>query len=394
MKIVWLCNYSLFYLKDKVDTNVESKHFHPATWLLYLQEEIRNRQNIELHIIAISAAIKEDITVKDGNVFYYFYTSKKYKIPGRVEPYLSNYFLYRKIVKLINNIKPDIVTAHGTEGHHGLILNKLDYPSIVWIQGLIHHVVKYENSFLMRRKLKNEIKVFRKQKRYITIPSNMEEIILKNQTDAKFFHLYYPISSYAFTLKNEKDKKENDIIYVGQIVKRKGAGDLIEAVYHIKKQYSEIKVTIIGFSYNNYIDEIKTRIKHYNLQNNVRIMGSLPNHDDVMREVKISKIFILPTYVDTGPRAVAESMAIGTPVISYNIDGLPVMIKNGVSGILVEKGNIQQLAEAAICLLNDEKKRTSISEEAYKYALDNFSAPNIVDKLINIYKNIIIENKN
>ncbi|MBA4317782.1 MAG: hypothetical protein C0412_05225 [Flavobacterium sp.] len=394
MKLVWLCNYSLYYLKDRIDLNLDAKRFHPATWLLYLQEEIRQRQNIDLHIISISSAIERDLTIKDGNVNYYFFSTRKYRIPGRVEPYLPKYFLYSKIVKLINDIEPDIVTAHGTEGHYGIILNRLRYPSIVWMQGLIHHVVKHDNTFLMRRKLQNEKKVFRNQKSYITIPSNMEEIILENQADAKFFHLYYPISNYAFSLKSENFKKENDIVFVGQIVKRKGIEDLIEAVKKIKEKFIDIKVKIIGFSYNNYIEEIKNRIIHYNLENNIRIIGSLPNHDDVLREVKKSKIFILPTYVDTGPRSVAESMAIGTPVISYNIDGLPVMIQNGVSGILVEKGNTNQLAEASINLLSDEKKRVSISEEAYKYAQDNFFAPKIVDKLIDVYKNIILENKN
>ena len=396
MKVVWLCQYSLQYVSSKLKINIDPSQIHPATWLHYLAKEIRNHPNIDLHIITPSYYLDKDYEFTEGNVTYHL-LKIWYPHLGRKFNYLYsrmtlgfNYpLLKRKFLKIINEIGPDIINLHGTEHFYGIYLNEIKYPVLVWMQGIINHVIKYENSFQFRNKLENENRVLRHQKYYITIPSNMEELILKRNSRAKFFHLYYPISGNAFELQSENVQKENDIVYVGSICKRKGIEDLLEATYKIVEKIPQLKVKVIGHSDANYLANIKKIISDSKIRNNVNIRGAIPDHDEVLLEVKKSKIFILPTYVDSGPRSVAESMAIGTPVISYDLDGLPLMIKNGVSGILIEKGNINQLSEAAISLLQDDAKREDISKIAHEYARNNFYAPRIVQELINIYKIII-----
>lgn len=401
MKVVWLCPYSLQYINDKLDVKVDSSKFHPATWLYYLNDEINKHHEIDLHIITLTSYVDKDYTLKENNTTYHII---KHRTPhfGKFVYQLYEHFsekynrplLKNKVIRLINKINPDLVNLHGTEHYYSIYVNKLKIPVLVWIQGVVNFVVKYDGSHYFDSKLLNENVIFERQKYFITVPGNMQDLISQKNINARFFNLYYPISHYAFDLYDKNVPKDNDIVFVGEIIKRKGIEDLIMAVKIIKSNFKSIKVKVIGTPRQPYMNFVNQMIIDNDLAENINIVGMIPSHDDVMLEVKKSKVFMLPTYVDTGPRSVAESMAIGTPVISYNVDGLPGMIKNGANGILVEKGNINHLAESAISLLKDEQRMSIISAEANKSARENYYAPTIVNKLIGVYKNIILEEKN
>lgn len=401
LKIVWTCPYSLKYLINKYEIQlIEKKQLYPATWLYFLQKELQNHKDLDLHIITISKYINKEYILHENNVTYYILKAIQpplskvlKKIFFGFELYFFHLFFFteKKMIKYVNKIDPDIINPHGTENNYAIILNKLKnkYPSVIFMQGVINLVEKGKKSLRALSRLRTENAVFKKQQNYITVPGNMEEIISEYNKDAHFYHLDYPINDFCFQLYNKEFKKDSDLIFVGSISKSKGIEDLVNAVGKVSKNLPDIKVKVIGKSLPKYLEYIKSMIKIKNLNKNFNILGFIERHDEVMKEVKKSRIFVLPTHVDSGPRSVAESMAIGTPVISYNIDGLPEMIENGKSGILVEKSNINSLAEAIINLLNNEKLRETLSKNAKRYSKNNFYAPIIAKKLINIYYDVI-----
>ena len=65
---------------------------------------------------------------------------------------------------------------------------------------------------------------------------------------------------------------------------------------------------------------------------------------------------------------VIEANALGVPCIGYNVPGLKDSIRNGETGLLVESGNIESLANATISLLEDQTRRQTFSLNALKYA--------------------------
>lgn len=397
INVVWLCNYSLQYLKDKFDFEIDSTFFHPATWMLYLNNEIQKRKNIHLHLITLSSVVDKDYVFNQNNVTYYIVKNSVRRFAERMpfinlqplyhicESVIIDKYIKRKVLKIINSVKPDVVNLHGTEGEFGTVLNEINLPSIIWIQGMITQVVKADHHIKYKGRLKNEIELFSKQKNFITIRGSMEDIISRYNSSPHYYHLFHPNSGDTFKLKDLEVEKDSDLVYVGQIVKRKGIEDFIEAINNIKRVMPGIKAKIIGYGGGNYQKYIEQKIDEYKLGDNINMLGFVASYEDVLLEVKKSKIFVLPTYVDSGPRSVAESMTLGVPVISYNIDGLPAMIENHVSGILVEKGNIDELGEAILELLRNEQLRKNISENAYKFARENFYAPKVIDKLIEIY---------
>ena len=85
------------------------------------------------------------------------------------------------------------------------------------------------------------------------------------------------------------------------------------------------------------------------------------------------------------PFSVMESISLGTPVIASSIGGVPELIDDGVTGILVEPGNPEKLSQAVKSLLGDREKATEMSKACLKKHFD--SVEEYAQKLLKIYAN-------
>jgi len=399
VKVVWLCNYSLQYLEDLIDITVCASRFHPTTWIHYLITEISKRKEIDLHIITSAPYInRRYIKLAQNNVTYHIIKSgiplvnKGFPNYFRLDVF-SNYYLQKKvIIKLISTIEPDIITAHGTENVYSLPLIEINYPSVVWIQGLIYSLIEEDSSYWVKKQLILEKLVFHKQKYFISNTSVFDKIIKRNNNEAKISYLSYPISNEAFNLST--DNTESDISFAGSLIKRKGIEDVLATVKILKKDFPEIRAKIIGQAVSqDYLNYLKRLAKEFDIEKNLLFVGFCDEHIDVLKHVKSSKVFLFPSHMDTGPRAVAESMAMEIPVVAYNIDGLPWMLGKNERGLLVEKGDIKGLANSCKTLLQNSNLREKLGVAGREFAFDNFHTSKIVDNLLEIYKEILDKGK-
>ena len=400
MKVVWLCNYSIYHIKDKIDINIDFRNISMATWLLYLKEEIlANYKNVELSII-FYGFFKKDHIVREENITYYalnFGYEFIMRILNRtglkfITKYLFNR-IEKKLAKKVKSINPDIINVHGTENLFGKIANELNYPTLVTIQGFAFRALQESNPLdyqkIYKKIFKHEIEVLERQKYFQTVRGHIEDFVRSYNKNAHFFRLFYPISDYAFSLFDKQFTKNNDLIFVGGLLKRKGIEDFIKAIDIIKNKKSDISAKIIGYNSIKQYELLTDMINQMSLQENIKLIGFVESHDEILMEVKKSRVFVLPTYADTGPRSVAEAMAIGTPVVSYNVDGMPFMVENNICGILAEKGNVKELAESIYSILSDDLLAARLSINAYDFAKEYFSLKKNTNELINIYKTII-----
>ena len=105
--------------------------------------------------------------------------------------------------------------------------------------------------------------------------------------------------------------------------------------------------------------------------------------------MKRSRIFVLPTYFDTGPLVVGESMAMGVPVIAYGVEGLPWMLGDGKHGVLVTKGDVGALAAEIEALMADNARMERYAVEAHAFARTHFYAPEVAENLTRIYRDVL-----
>lgn len=103
------------------------------------------------------------------------------------------------------------------------------------------------------------------------------------------------------------------------------------------------------------------------------------------------EIYAHPSHVDGMPNAVLEAMASGMAVIATRIAAIPEMIEDGVSGVLVERGNIEQLRNAIASLIADQATRDRLGAAASARAIAEYPIERVVDRIETAYLEILAE---
>jgi colanic acid/amylovoran biosynthesis glycosyltransferase len=86
---------------------------------------------------------------------------------------------------------------------------------------------------------------------------------------------------------------------------------------------------------------------------------------------------------------VSQALATGLPVITTKHSGLPEQVKNRFNGLLVEEGNFRQLAEAILYMIENPQLWASFGIAGRKHVEENYDMNNILDRQIEIYKNVL-----
>jgi glycosyltransferase involved in cell wall biosynthesis len=161
------------------------------------------------------------------------------------------------------------------------------------------------------------------------------------------------------------------ILSVARLVEEKGLVHLLEACRILRDRGVELECTQIGGpeepQYTNYRLEVARLRRRLRLENHVTLAGrKLP--EDVTRALGEADVFVLPCVVagnagrDVSPNSIIEAMAMKLPVISTRISGIPELVEDGVSGILVRPGDPVELADALAQLASDPALRRKLGE--------------------------------
>jgi len=91
------------------------------------------------------------------------------------------------------------------------------------------------------------------------------------------------------------------------------------------------------------------------------------------------------------PLSLIEAMASGKAVVATSVGGVPNLIKDGKTGLLVDSNNTAQLKEAIMALLCDERLRTTLGQEGAKFVCEKYSKERLVGDVKNLYKTLLKE---
>ncbi|MCZ2844970.1 MAG: glycosyltransferase family 4 protein [Candidatus Bathyarchaeota archaeon] len=188
-------------------------------------------------------------------------------------------------------------------------------------------------------------------------------------------------------LKKELGIPENSLIIgtVGRLEPVKGPEFLIKAAKHIISKYPDAFFIFTGNGYlRQNLDRIASKL---GLRENIIFMGW---RDDAARIISAYDVFVLPSLNEGMGRVLVEAMALGKPIVASNIGGIPDLVIHGKNGFLVSPKNPKELAKYIQILLEDEKKREKMGLAGKEMAL-NFSAENMVEKIVELYQELLIQ---
>ena len=150
-------------------------------------------------------------------------------------------------------------------------------------------------------------------------------------------------------------EKKYDLIFVGRLAKNKGINLLIEAfkILHSTFYLLNSKLLIVGDG--PLRENLKFKIENLKLQDNVLLYGWARDSEEVAKLLNQSKILIMPSYNEGGPRVVLEAIACGLPVLATSVGIVPDVIKDRESGRIID-WNAEDIAVKSKELLSNAEE--------------------------------------
>lgn len=179
--------------------------------------------------------------------------------------------------------------------------------------------------------------------------------------------------------KNTQIVSQVKILHVGRFAPQKNHEMMVEAFADVVSDYPNCELDLVGDG--DLVNNVRKKVAELGIQEKVHFVGLL---DKVYEKMSESDIFILPSKYEGMPITLIEAMATGLPIVATAVGGVPDMIENGKSGVLVGVSK-EEIADGIIALIRDAHLRETVSQGA-KHRAVQFSLENMTKAYIDVYQ--------
>ena len=178
------------------------------------------------------------------------------------------------------------------------------------------------------------------------------------------------------------------ILFVGRHIERKGICYLIEAAKYLPRDQFEIRIVGVG----DLTEELKKQASSAPPESAEIIFTGKLSPEDLASEYKTANVFTLPAIVDSKGDTeglgvvLIEAMELGLPVVASNVGGIPDVVVDGVSGILVPEKSPEALASAFKKLASDAGLVRDLLAGAQKRIEECFTWDGIIERQVQAYE--------
>ena len=291
---------------------------------------------------------------------------------------LKGYLLFFR--EMILN-KPDIVHIHSSFGPS--FYRKMPFIYMACFRGVpvINHIhgAEFETFYLKAsdRKKRRIRKVYGKCTMLIALSEewkrNLESVVSPEKITV--------IENYCKIPDLSGTEKKKQILFLGEIGKRKGCYDIPEIYGRVLEKGERLPLIMAG---DGELAEVKKLFEDRDLLESVSFPGWVRGADKD-KCLKESGIFLFPSYYEGMPMAVLEAMAYGMAIVTTRVGGIPHLLEDGVSGYLCEPGDIEGLSKRLLELSKDGDKRRKMGERARQKAIEEYSMESHMKKLMDLY---------
>ena len=179
------------------------------------------------------------------------------------------------------------------------------------------------------------------------------------------------------------EKEERKLCFVGHVIPTKGVYELVEACNCIKN----VKLYVLGKASANVQE------KMYKLANNgdwLVFRGEV-DHQQVIRELLTSNVFVLPTYTEGFPNVILESMACGCAIATTPVGAIPEMLdieSDEPCGLCSEPKDVEGLRNNIRFFLDHPGEARTYGNRASKRVNDMFAMPKVWEQMVGIWREI------
>ena len=339
--------------------------------------ESKARQ-LGVEIIIIPELLREVSPINDIKALYKLYSFIKKGKYDIVHTHSSKAGIIGRVAAKLAGVKTIIHTPHGS-----IFYPYADIPGVsgrFWItiflllEKVAAHLA-YKITTLTESEAKHYLELgIGSNSKFTTIHSG---IALSRFTNVKIDvankrkELGIPVNAYVVTT-------------VARLTSEKGHSYLIDAAKKVvMASDDELKFMFVGDG--DLRVELERKVNELGLDGKILFLGL---RDDVPELLAISDLFVLPSLYEAQGRVVTEAMAAGLPVVATEVGGVPDVVSNGKTGILVPPRNSQALAKAITNLITDKVKAKQMGE-AGRQVIPEFSVETMVGKIDMLYQELL-----
>ena len=190
------------------------------------------------------------------------------------------------------------------------------------------------------------------------------------------------------TVKTEEDQSLPIILYAGRLAPVKGILPLLEAANLVGKKFRRARFLLAGSWQMPEPPEYWRLKRNDNLnQRSVTWLGHVPWRG-LIEWYQRSTLFVMPSYYETLGISSLEAMAFGLPVVATRTGGVPEVVQDGVTGLLVPPGDPGALSDAIVTLLRDPDLCRRMGQAGRKRVLAEFSIEKVAGQTLNLYRTL------
>jgi glycosyltransferase involved in cell wall biosynthesis len=166
------------------------------------------------------------------------------------------------------------------------------------------------------------------------------------------------------------DGEKLRLLYVGRLQRSKGLEELIASVGKVAREIDSVELDVVGGDTygGKYMQRLEEEVARSGLRDSVRFHGPVPFGERLLAFYRGADVFVLPSHSEGRPKVLYEAMITGMAIIATRTGGIPEIIEDGVTGRLVEPGDVDGLAALVKEFCKDRSIPRRLAEEAMRRA--------------------------
>jgi glycosyltransferase involved in cell wall biosynthesis len=291
--------------------------------------------------------------------------------------------------RLIKRHRIDLVHTNGFLYLQAALAARLARVPLVWCLNDVYTPAPFRIALLpFVQKLSTRVRAVSRAVAQYYFPRNPS-------LDGRLDVVYPPVDVNAFHLQTNGSLVRQElgvpqgvplIGSVGNLDPGKGFEFLLQAAPRILTHYPDARFIIIGAKLanrGNYFKMLTSLVDNLSLQDSVKFLGY---RSDIPRLMSAMNIYLHPSEFESVAMAVLEASAAGRPVVACSVGGVPEVVQNGVTGILVKKRDPEAIAETVLGMLRDPGAACDMGREGARRMREYFSLEQCVNGHVRIYE--------
>ena len=306
---------------------------------------------------------------------------------------------YKDLKKIIADWNPDVVHTHSSKA--GIIGRaaawKLNIPCVIHtIHGLAFH--PYQSKWRNAIYITAERYAARRCHKIICVADAMRDQALAETigTSNQYITVHSGMETEQFTnpartreqVREELGFNDDDFVLgtIARLAELKGHDDLLDALSPTMHERPNLKLLWIGDGW--WRERLMKRVGNSALESNVVPTG-LVQPEKIGEYIQAMDALVHPSYREGLPRAVPQALLCSVPAIAYDVDGAREVCIDGETGRLVKVGDLAALRDAVTWMMDHPKEKAQMGLNGCKKCLQLFASHKMVDKLEEIYDQVL-----